>query len=180
MSAYLQNKQLLYNSSTIGDEDSSTIELPFNVGLQVTSYGDDEELWGASLTPAIVNDESFGVSVDFMSDSASPRSFNVDYVRLTVYYEESQNLWELRTEEEGGGVLIDSGEWEDDDPFDIQFDNADSFLSEGVNTFYFRATQDAGAVWSDDEEIIVLRDATAPTLDGDITHYPDPVPKDEE
>ncbi len=52
-----------------------------------TVLGDNSDTWGATLTPAIINDPSFGFGVQITTQSAggSDRSF-LDYFIMTVYY----------------------------------------------------------------------------------------------
>lgn len=51
------------------------------------SYGDLDDLWGATLTPAVVNDTDFGVRLAIQGQAAgADRNANVDSIRLFVYY----------------------------------------------------------------------------------------------
>lgn len=47
-------------------------------------WGGPTDLWGATLTPAIVNDNGFGLLLKFSSSGAG--TFSIDHVTLTVYY----------------------------------------------------------------------------------------------
>ena len=49
-------------------------------------YGSPTDGWGASLTPDIVNNSSFGVSVGAWNDSTDDENVYLDHVRLTLYY----------------------------------------------------------------------------------------------
>lgn len=50
------------------------------------TLGSSTASWGASLTPTIVNDASFGLRVRFQNINASTQSFSVDSIIVTVYY----------------------------------------------------------------------------------------------
>jgi hypothetical protein len=51
-------------------------------------YGDTTSLWGASLTPAIVNDPNFGIHIIPLNTSPNFRYGYIDHVRATVFYTE--------------------------------------------------------------------------------------------
>lgn len=49
------------------------------------TLGGSTVLWGATLTPAIINDSSFGVRARFFN-LGSPQTFSIDRISITVYY----------------------------------------------------------------------------------------------
>jgi hypothetical protein len=57
------------------------------VGASPIVYGGPTDLWGASWTPADINNANFGASLTFNA-SHGPADFNcqIDYVRITVYW----------------------------------------------------------------------------------------------
>lgn len=57
---------------------------PITTTLTTTSYGSAADLWGAALTPTIVNDPSFGFAVACNTDSV--RVFIESFFTVTVYY----------------------------------------------------------------------------------------------
>jgi len=54
------------------------------VGAQEVSYGGASDLWGATLTPAIVNSSNFGARLSVVCAGAS--SCSVTWYKITVYY----------------------------------------------------------------------------------------------
>lgn len=55
-------------------------------------FGSATASWSASLTPAIVNDASFGVRVRFQNLNATTQTFSVDRISITVYYTDSSGV----------------------------------------------------------------------------------------
>jgi hypothetical protein len=67
--------------SLIGAAKSDSMPLP-----KVDAYrnlGNAQDLWGAALTPAIVNDPGFGLAISYVGTQGS---IYVDHVRLRVFY----------------------------------------------------------------------------------------------
>jgi hypothetical protein len=59
----------------------------------VVTHGGATQRWGLSLTPAAVNASDFGVVLTFQrGNSATARTLNLDYVKITVYYTEAADL----------------------------------------------------------------------------------------
>jgi hypothetical protein len=56
------------------------------------TLGSSTASWGASLTPTIINDASFGVRVRFQNLNATTQSFSVDRLAITVYYTDSAGI----------------------------------------------------------------------------------------
>lgn len=56
---------------------------------QYQTFGGSADLWGATLTPAVVNASGFGFLVNADSASMSLGTIYVDHVRMTVYYTEA-------------------------------------------------------------------------------------------
>ena len=73
---------LWYSGSQLGTLKSPGT--PFTTTLQYVSYGSSGDLWSASLTPAIVNDPSFGYGIAAVADSV--RLFLGFPFSCTVYY----------------------------------------------------------------------------------------------
>lgn len=61
---------------------------PWPASLTVTTYGGPGDDWGASLTPAILRDASFGISLSatYTGTSSGNEHAYIDSVRLTVFY----------------------------------------------------------------------------------------------
>jgi hypothetical protein len=75
------NGQLQNDTATlIGSSQAQTIN---GTAKAVYTYGGIADTWGASLTPAIVNDADFGVRLWF----TTAHDVRVDYVTLAVEYE---------------------------------------------------------------------------------------------
>lgn len=71
------------DGSLIGNNKGTGATLPTTEGSPL-SYGGDGDLWGATLTPAIVNDADFGAV--FSVAGGSSTNVVVDYMRITVFY----------------------------------------------------------------------------------------------
>ena len=56
---------------------------PLGAGTHI--YGSSTDLWGASLTPTIVNSSNFGWHF-MIYDSLAPLQMNVDYMQMRVHY----------------------------------------------------------------------------------------------
>lgn len=52
----------------------------------VFTYGSSTDLWGNTLTPAIVNDTDFGVVLQVENVNGGNATAQVDYVRMTVHF----------------------------------------------------------------------------------------------
>ncbi len=74
----------LWNSSGLVGS-AKTPNTPFVTSLQTEAYGSSTDLWGAALTPAIVNDPSFGFAMAVSTDTS--RVFIGQAFTMTVYYE---------------------------------------------------------------------------------------------
>ena len=81
--------QLTYQGSAIGQnnfyyqtDDEGRLPL-----FDDTTYGGSEDLWGAELTPELLQDPSFGVILKFASHPYYPHSsgMRIDSVSLTIY-----------------------------------------------------------------------------------------------
>ncbi len=53
------------------------------------TFGSSAASWGASLTPAIVNDSSFGVRLRAQNVNGTTQRFSIDSISITVYYTDS-------------------------------------------------------------------------------------------
>ena len=74
----------LWNSGQYGT--IKTPNTPFTTGLVTETYGSSTDLWGAPLTPAIVNASTFGFAVA-VSVPDTQRVFVGQPFQMTVYYE---------------------------------------------------------------------------------------------
>jgi len=54
--------------------------------FETRTYGDDANLWGLKLTPAIVNGADFGVAIRTTHNTIVGSSTSIDAVRMTVIY----------------------------------------------------------------------------------------------
>jgi hypothetical protein len=78
---------LIVGGNVVGNNNGATsTNWPTTIGT--ANYGSTTDLWGATLTPAIINDSNFGVSlvVDNVSTNNSPRTASVDYMQIRVTY----------------------------------------------------------------------------------------------
>lgn len=66
---YYYEKTLYYNSTVLGTAKSLSTEIPKGILSQhpytTFTQGSNSDLWGATLTPATANDESFGYALKF-------------------------------------------------------------------------------------------------------------------
>jgi hypothetical protein len=59
---------------------------------QTKTFGDSTNLWGAALTPSIINDSTFGFRCRFFNNNASSQTFSVDCISMTVHYTDSAGI----------------------------------------------------------------------------------------
>jgi hypothetical protein len=59
---------------------------------QTKTFGGSTNLWGATLTPAIVNDSTFGFRCRFFNFNGSSQTFSVDCISMTVHYTDSAGV----------------------------------------------------------------------------------------
>lgn len=78
----LSQAALWYSGAQLGT--AKTPGTNFTTSPDTVSYGSAGDMWGASLTPAIVNDTSFGYSMAVNTDTS--RVFIGEAFRVTVYY----------------------------------------------------------------------------------------------
>lgn len=65
---YYYEKTLYYNSTVLGTAKSLSTEIPYTTyggSISIFTQGSNSDLWGATLTPATANDESFGYALKF-------------------------------------------------------------------------------------------------------------------
>lgn len=79
-------------------DGAALVEGGSNIGTDAVTYqwvgttestitvGGATSLWGASLTPTIVNSTTFGFKGKFFNLNASAQTFSVDSIIITVYY----------------------------------------------------------------------------------------------
>ena len=78
---------LIYSNNLLGDNKVSAPAYWLTTEGDVT-FGSPSDQWGATLTPSIVNDSSFGVLIDaqYYSAYAGTETAYVDRIYITVYY----------------------------------------------------------------------------------------------
>lgn len=74
----------LYNSGNLGSLKSALGSI--TTGLADTTFGGSSDVWGAALTPAIVNAATFGVWYYAADPSGSGDTISLDGVSITVSY----------------------------------------------------------------------------------------------
>ena len=65
---YYYEKTLYYDSAALGTAKALSTEIPYTESpypYTTFTQGSNSDLWGATLTPAIANDESFGYALKF-------------------------------------------------------------------------------------------------------------------
>lgn len=86
--------QLFYQGApygaTTGAPHTDIIIGPGTTGLAAIS-GSSTDLWGALLTPAIVNDPTFGIGFFIAIGAADsyPVTFRIDYIKMQIFYQTS-------------------------------------------------------------------------------------------
>lgn len=76
---------LVHDSATIGTAKGDTTTL-WTTTKTMVSYGDESDLWGATLTPSIVNNPTFGVQ--FRAQAIGSATARVNEITMTIYYAE--------------------------------------------------------------------------------------------
>lgn len=74
------------NDAVVGNSKASGSDWPTSDGT--ASYGGASDVWGAALTPAIVNDDSFGAVVSATIPTSGEAY--VDHITIRVYYSRSE------------------------------------------------------------------------------------------
>jgi len=75
---------IVKSDGSIGTEVKNIINIPSTEAYR--SVGSSTDLWSEVWAPANINSVNFGVVVDFF---ASDRTFDIDHIRITVYYTEA-------------------------------------------------------------------------------------------
>lgn len=81
LNAQLQNDA----GALVGSSKANTIS---GTGKSVYTYGTSSDVWGATLTPAIINDADFGVRLWF----TTAHDVRIDYVQIAVQYTNNYTL----------------------------------------------------------------------------------------
>jgi len=61
-------------------------------------YGSSSSLWSLALTPAWINSSAFGYWFQVTNNSSGSRTFSVDHVRMSVFYEPASPLAAYRAQ----------------------------------------------------------------------------------
>lgn len=72
------------SGTNIGDDKASGSAWPTDP--TTATYGSSTDLWGVTLTPAIVNDSDFGIRLSARNSDSGIRLVVVYWVKITVYY----------------------------------------------------------------------------------------------
>src|SRR5579871_5898939 len=75
---------LVKANAQTGNNKNSGTAWPTTSGS--TTYGANNDLWGATLTPADINSNTFGVAIQVVNSSAGTRTATVSSITMTVYY----------------------------------------------------------------------------------------------
>jgi hypothetical protein len=75
---YVATVQLRTNAATSNNKAT--------FGSMQASYGGVTDLWGMTLTPAIVNGSDFGFQIDSNDVSGGDAQVNIDYIQITIYW----------------------------------------------------------------------------------------------
>jgi hypothetical protein len=75
---------LLKAGAAAGSDKASTSD--WDDSDEIFTYGDDDDLWGTTWTPAEINATNFGLRIRADNDSGSNREARVDHMALRVYY----------------------------------------------------------------------------------------------
>ena len=79
--------KLYNNRSFLGDNQADGTALP-DQRIAALTYGDEDDTWGATLTPAIVNASTFGAAFQCETDgsASSDCSVDIDYFYMRIRY----------------------------------------------------------------------------------------------
>ena len=80
---------LYTTSGVVGDNRYSASQPTLTNSYQDLLQGDDDDLWNATLTPAIVNSADFGVYIVVQNLSSTTGNIFVDQVQLKIHYSTS-------------------------------------------------------------------------------------------
>lgn len=78
----------LWNGSSTSTDSSIGTAKTWSPGTSESTwwFGGASDVWGATLTPAIVNSSSFGCGIQLVTTTSAPRTGYIDYVSIQVYY----------------------------------------------------------------------------------------------
>lgn len=96
---------LLSAGGTIGT--GKNLVSDYTTSLVTATYGSSTDLWGATLTPTIINSSTFGFGYIFFVNNGSA-TVSVDFIRITVYYTAS-NTTRAQVVQRSGTTIIRSG-----------------------------------------------------------------------
>lgn len=74
--------KLFYSGAAIGDNKASSSA--WSTDSETVTYGGGTDLWGYALTPAIVNDTTFGIGLS--AEVAASAEASIDFMTVTVFY----------------------------------------------------------------------------------------------
>ena len=96
--------KLIVNGSSIGNNNADT-STSWPNSITAANYGSSSDLWGVMLTPAIINDKTFGASLSIDNSNNTSKIASVDYMQITVTYTLPGNVnWYTAS-----GALVGSG-----------------------------------------------------------------------
>ncbi len=96
--------QLLNTSGNLVGDNKAATGTNWPSSDSVATYGGQDDAWGLSLTPGLVNDADFGVGIAIQAQGNNADAF-IDYVALTVYYA-SNDRWASATLGGGGDFSV--------------------------------------------------------------------------
>ncbi len=97
---------------------------PQNAAFQVTYAGTSTDMWGETLTPAVVNSSSYGFKFKAVGGTTAAARASVDSVEIEVHYEstpeEKVYLWDDAAGQDIGYItvldaVVQSGDWATND-----------------------------------------------------------------
>jgi hypothetical protein len=77
--------QLLNELGAIAGNNNADTATDWPATASIVTYGSATTTWGLTLTPTIVNDADFGVTLSAQADAANT-DIQVDFIRMTVFY----------------------------------------------------------------------------------------------
>ncbi len=85
--------KLLDGSGALQGNDKADTATAWPTSDTAKDYGGDSDTWGATVTPAVINDTDFGVAIAVKADAVDSAAY-IDYVSMTVYYSTGPGAYE--------------------------------------------------------------------------------------
>lgn len=138
---YDNNVQLLVGGSATGTNKALSSTTYWPTTETAATYGSTTDLWGATLTPAIINASNFGVLFDANNNNnGTARTAYVDYIQISVTYTLPASIdWYTAS---SGGIKLGSGS--SFNPVGVTNSGLANTNTAGTTTFYAECSLNTG------------------------------------